>query len=154
MRTAQAAENSLGRSTSEDTRLALEVLLGIGRTRVGPDVSPVVVRIDAWVGEDQLASKQACLSHFDVEAEVICRRTLIEGLSWTLKPTGRLIHSFCGGRFAAAAALPWTIWIWSLGPMPLWKRMREVPKTPADRITRPLGFRGTKPFGPIEVSLV
>ena len=69
-------------------------------------------------------------------------------------PTGRSMNCEAGGRFAAAAALPWTIEIMSEGPIPLWMRMRDVPNDPAERITRPLGVRGIKPLGPSVVSLV
>ena len=79
---------------------------------------------------------------------------MIDGLSDTFMPTGRLMKALLGGRFSAAAALLCTIASISLGPIPLWNRMRAVPYEPADKMTRPLDVRGMIPFGPSEVSFV
>lgn len=46
--------NLLRRCAGKDAGLVFEVLLLISQTRPSPDGGPVVVGIDAWVGEDQL----------------------------------------------------------------------------------------------------
>ena len=55
--TIRTPEVDTRRRGREDTRLVADVLLSIGRTGVVPDRSPVIVRVDAWVGEDKLRAR-------------------------------------------------------------------------------------------------
>lgn len=145
-----APEVHSGGRGSEDARLAGDILGGIGWSGVRHDVCPVLVRVDIWVSENQLLSTQ-------YDAQVTRDNgllTLIEGLSWTFSPTGRLIHWACGGILGPTTESPWAMVSMSVGPIPAEKSRRGDPKEPPERITRPLGVTGMKPLGPRLVSLV
>ena len=50
----ESGVNLLRRSAREHARTAAQILLSVRRAGVAPDVSPVLVRINAWVREHQL----------------------------------------------------------------------------------------------------